>query len=208
MTDVRLERASIGRVARRRTEMARATIVAGAVARHDLRLLRRDPTPLILVVIMPVLLLLALQTTYRFALADAAKAEAQMQPVAGLSVMFAFFATGDVAASFFRDFWWGVWDRLRASETSMVGIIFGKLAVPFALCLFEFTLMFSIGFIVYGIDSRALPWAAVTAIAFSLFVVSAGVATVALTRTLSQAMLVRNLGALLLGALGRATAKS
>lgn len=88
-----------------------------AMTRHELRLMRRDMGPLLVMVLMPLVVIPFVQPSLKLALNvrgydDVSGAE---HAVPGMAVLFGFFLTGFIGASVFREHGWETWDRLRAS---------------------------------------------------------------------------------------------
>src|SRR5580658_10523786 len=105
-----------------------------AITRNELRVLRRDPSPLIFVLAVPVLV--------TYILRGGLGAILQVVGYHGVSgadfvvpaeaVTFIFFIPGFIGMSFFREHGWATWDRLRASSATSAEIMFGKV-VPMCI---------------------------------------------------------------------------
>src|SRR5437763_17171855 len=103
---------------------------SAAVGRQELRVLRSDPTPVIVLVAMPLVLMAFIKPAFRSALVTSGHPQANgaEQAVPGMAVLFAFFLIGFVSFAFFRDHGWTTWDRLRASRARPAEIMIGKVA--------------------------------------------------------------------------------
>src|SRR5690242_9157361 len=104
---------------------------SGAVARHELRVMRRDPAPLMVLLVMPVIMAPLFGTTFRAALAFEGHPHASGSDFAipAQMVQFGFFLAPYTGFVFFREHIWRTWSRLRASPVSPVDIVIGK-ALP------------------------------------------------------------------------------
>lgn len=178
---------------------------AVTVARNEARLLRHDPVPAVVLVVMPIVLMALLTPALALALAsegypDASGAE---QSVPGMVCVFSFFAVALVGFSLFREHGWRTWTRLRAAGLSSGSLIAGKLVIPAALLAAQHVVLFATGIIGFDLTSRG-PWLGVvlTSAAFSILVLSMGLAAAAVFDTIQQVNAVTNLGAMILGGLG------
>lgn len=178
-----------------------------AIARQDWRILRRDPFPVIVPVLVPLLLLPFVEPAYRLAFAaeHVSHTGGAEQAVPAMDVTFAFFLVANSSLSFFREHTWRTWDRLRASPASNYEIMLGKMAVPLLQALAQFALLFGLGVLFLGLSVRG-SWGSLVAIgtAYSLFLVAMGLAVTAICKTYMQANAVTNVGALFIAGLGGA----
>ena len=172
-----------------------------AVARHELRVLRHDFFPLVLLIIIPLLLMPfiepACQTILRAeGLPRATGAE---QAIPGMAVTFGFFLTAYVGIAFFREHAWQTWDRLRASPASTREILAGKIVVPLLGSGVQFLVLFGLGGLLIGLRVQG-SWLALAAVAaaFGLYLVCTGLAIAAVCRTIMQIDALATLGALVL----------
>jgi ABC-2 type transport system permease protein len=178
-----------------------------AIARQDLRVLRTDFMPVMLLVVLPFLLMPFLKPAFdvaldREGLRGATGAE---QVIPGMAVMFGFFLVGNVSLSFYREHGWKTWDRLRTSPAGTGEIMVGKMVVPLLQAVGQFALLFGLGGLAMGLHVKG-SWLALCAVgaAFGLYLVTTGLAVTALCRTSMQANAVANIGALLLAGLAGA----
>jgi ABC-2 type transport system permease protein len=89
---------------------------SAAIARLDLRVVRRDSGALVFMILMPLVVMAFVKPAFRFALQHTHPgANGAEQAVPGMVVMFGFFAVGMTGFAFFREHGWNTWDRLRAS---------------------------------------------------------------------------------------------
>jgi ABC-2 type transport system permease protein len=178
-----------------------------AIARHDLRLLRRDPFPVIVLIGMPLVLMAFMRPAFRAALVDAGYTgvNGAEQVVPGTTVMFAFFLVGNVGFAFFREHGWQTWERLRASEARPLEVMAGKAAVPLFTAAIQLAVLFGLGALIFGLDVRGSVLGLVlVAAALAVCLVALGYALTALCRTIMQVNALSNLGALLFAGLGGA----
>src|SRR3954452_24921873 len=111
-----------------------------SIVRHELRVLRREPMPLILMTLMP----LALMALFKPVFAAGAA-----QSVPGMTVLFAFFLVGQVGYVFFREHAWGTWERLRATELAPRQIMIGKVLLRLGVSSVQFAFLFSAGALLF-----------------------------------------------------------
>lgn len=178
-----------------------------AIARQDLKVLRTDPVPVMLLIVMPFLLMPFLKPAFKLALhieghRGATGAE---QVVPGMTVTFGFFLVWNVSLGFYREHAWKTWERLRASPAGTGEILIGKMVTPLLQAVTQFGLLFGLGGLLIGLHVKG-SWLALCGVgaAFGLYLVTTGLAVTALCRTVLQANAVVNIGALLLAGLAGA----
>jgi ABC-2 type transport system permease protein len=178
-----------------------------AIARQDWRVLRRDPFPAIVLVVLPLLLIPFVKPAYRlgFLAEHIGHTTGADQAVPAMDVTFAFFLVGTSSMGFFREHAWRTWDRLRASPANNYEIVLGKIAVPLLQAMGQFVLLFGLGALCLGLTVRG-SWASLVAVgvAYSLLLVAMGLALTALCKTYTQANAITNVGALFIAGLGGA----
>jgi ABC-2 type transport system permease protein len=168
-----------------------------AIARTGTRLLLADPAPLTVTIVMPLLFAAFLMPSTRAQLRAEgyATATGAEQLIPGLGIMFAFLGVALVGTLFFREHAWGTWDRLRASSASTLDVVVGKV-VPLYVC----RLLFG-----YRPSGSVLALAVVVAV-FVAMLAAFGVMLVAVFSTMDQALVIGNLGGMLMSGLGGALA--
>jgi len=170
-----------------------------AIARQDWRVLRRDPLPAAVLVVLPLVLIPFLKPAFHLALTlESGPADSGAgQAVPGMAITFAFFLVGNASNGFFREHAWRTWDRLRASAATTPEIVLGKLAVPYLQALIQFGLVFGAGAVLLGLHVYG-SWVAMIGVglAYSLFLVLLGVLVTAVCRTYIQVYAVTYVGAL------------
>ncbi|WP_395372581.1 ABC transporter permease [Streptomyces tubercidicus] len=178
-----------------------------ALLRHDIRLQLRDPAPLIVRTVMPLLLMGFMQPLFRTALRaeQVEGATGAEQAVPGMAVMFTFFLVNLVGFGVFREHGWKTWDRLRAGLARPGEIIAGRVVVPLGIAVLQLAVVFLAGGLLYDLRvSGAWPALVAVGAALALCVVMFGMALVSLCRTVSQLAVFANLAALLFAGLGGA----
>jgi ABC-2 type transport system permease protein len=177
-----------------------------ALARHEARLLWRDPFPLVLLIGMPVAIIAFFRPALQLALfaEGYTRANGSEQAVPGLAVTFSFFIVGFVGLAFFREHGWETWDRLRTAA-SAGEIVAGKVLPIWLTALVQLAAMFGIGASVFGFRIDGSPLAlALLCLALPVCAVAGGVALVSAARTLQQVNVVANLGTVVVAGLGGA----
>jgi ABC-2 type transport system permease protein len=178
-----------------------------AIARQDWRILRRDPFPVIVPVVLPLLLIPFVTPAFRlgFVAEHVGHTAGAEQAVPAMDVTFAFFLVGNSSMGFFREHAWRTWDRLRASPANNYEIVLGKIVVPLSQAMGQFSLLFGIGVLCLGLTVRgSWGWLVAVGMAYSLYLVAMGLAVIALCKTYMQANAITNVGALLIAGLGGA----
>ncbi len=179
----------------------------GVLVAHELRLARRDPTAILVLVVFPVIMMAFLKPVFRPALVETGHAHANgaEQVVPGQAAMAAFFLVSMVTFAFFAEHGWATWDRLRASAATPREIVLGK-SLPFVgVGLVQFAVVLGTGVAFFGLDVRGDVVALVPLLtAFVASLVVLGVAVTALCRTAQQANAFGYSGMVVFGAIGGA----
>jgi ABC-2 type transport system permease protein len=179
----------------------------GVITGHELRLIARDPTPLLVLVVFPIITIAFLKPALQPALAQSGYpgASGAEQVVPGQAVMSAFFLVSLVTLAFFAEHGWTTWERLRATPVSSLDIVMGKALPRVAVGIAELTLILAAGVVLFDLEVRGAPAALLPLIvAFSVCLVLLGVAATALSRTAQQASAFAFTGMVLFGAIGGA----
>lgn len=184
-----------------------------AVARHDLRILRRDPVFLITMMGMPLIIMGFIKPAFGaseapFGLGSPpSEITGAEHAVPGVAVMFAFFLVGNVGFGVFREHGWNTWERLRASRASPVEVMAGKTVVPLLTLALQLTVLIGLGGLLFGLRVQgSIPAMVLVASAFALCLVSLGLLLLAVTRTIMQLNAISNLGTMIFAGLGGALA--
>jgi ABC-2 type transport system permease protein len=179
----------------------------GAVVRHELRVSARDPLPLMVLVVFPVVTMAFLKPAFQPALAAAGHPDANgaEQVVPGQAVLAAFFVVTLVTWAFFSEHGWGTWDRVRASPASSFEIVAGKGLPRVALGVAQLLVVLVAGVVLFDLHIRGDALALVPlAVVFPLCLVVLGVAATAVFRTAQQAQAFGIVGMVVFGAVGGA----
>lgn len=179
----------------------------GVIVGHELRQLRRDPLPVLVLVVFPLVVMAFLKPAFRPALAAAGHpgANGAEQVVPGQATVDGFFIVSLTAIAFFSEFGAATWDRLRASPASSLEVILGKGIPRFAMSVVQFVVVFAIGIPLFGLHIRGDVAALVPLVlALALCLVLLGVAVTALCRTVQQANAFATVGLVVFGAIGGA----
>ncbi|MDQ1510405.1 MAG: type transport system permease protein [Actinomycetota bacterium] len=179
----------------------------GVILAHEGRLIRRDPFPLMILVVFPIIDMAFLKAAFRPVLVQAGHSNANgaEQVVPGQAAMMAFYVVSLVIFAFFSEFTWGTWDRLRASPASSIEIVLGKSIPRVAMVLVQFVAVFLAGIVLFQLHIRGAVSALIPlVVTFSICLVLLGVAVTAVCRTAQQASAFAFAGMVLFGAIGGA----
>jgi ABC-2 type transport system permease protein len=168
---------------------------------------RRDPLPVLVLVVFPVITMAFLKPAFRPALVQAGhhQANGAEQVVPGQAVMSAFFVVSLITFAFFSEHGGATWDRLRASQASSFEIVLGKSLPRVVLCCAQFVVVFMAGVVFFDLNIRGSVVALVPlVIALAVCLVALGVGVTAVFRTAQQANAFAIVGMVLFGALGGA----
>lgn len=177
-----------------------------ALSWADFHRIRSDPAQLVVITLLPIGMMAFLtpidKAQLRFS-AGYPHANGVEQAGPGSIVLFAFFITTLLGASFFREHEWGTWDRLRAAPVRAAEIIVGKSLPLLAFSAVQLTLLWVVAFKVFDLHSKG-PIAAIGLLTAALAVATwgFGIALVSLCRTIDQLAIMAQLGSLALGGLG------
>jgi ABC-2 type transport system permease protein len=179
----------------------------GVILAHELRLARRDPLPVLVLVIFPVITMAFLKPAFRPALVQAGHPQANgaEQVVPGQAVMSGFFVVSLMTFAFFSEHAGATWDRLRASAATPLEIVVGKSLPRIAMSIAQFVGIFAAGVWLFDLKIGGPSLALVPLItAFAICLVLLGVAVTAICRTAQQANAFAIVGMVLFGGIGGA----
>jgi ABC-2 type transport system permease protein len=179
----------------------------GVILAHELRVIRRDPLPLLVLIVFPMVTMAFLKPAFRPALVQEgyANATGAEQVVPGQATISAFFIVSLVTFSFFMEYGGATWDRLRASAATSLEIVLGKSLPRAVMAVAQFAVILTGGILLFDLDIRGDALALVPLVAaFSICLVLLGVAVTALCRTAQQANAFAIVGMVLFGAIGGA----
>jgi ABC-2 type transport system permease protein len=178
------------------------------ISRHQTKLLLGNPGALVIFVIIPLLTMVIMKSTQKSALLGAGyrHVNGAEQTVPGFTVMFAFFWLAFVGRTFFAEHSWGTWDRLQMMA-STTEVIVGKLLPSFVVITLQMILLFVIGDLVLGMNSKgSMASLVIVAPALAICVLALTFALVAFCGTMSQMDAASNLLMLVFASLGGALA--
>ncbi|MFD9477520.1 MULTISPECIES: ABC transporter permease [Streptomyces] len=178
-----------------------------AVARHETRMLRKDSWPVMILFGMPIVISIFMQPAMAKVLEGTGHqgVNGTEQSVPGMTLTFAFFLVGFVGWSFFNEHAWETWPRVTASPARMGEIVVGKLIPAYGLAMTQFTVMFTLGWLLFDLRIRGSILALVLLFAATaLFLVAFGMMLAAWCRTARQLDAVDSLGGMFFAGAGGA----
>lgn len=180
---------------------------SGAIMRHEFRVMITDPSTVVFVVIMPLVMVAIMKDLFATALRAQGYASANGTEfgVPAMAVAFAAFGVGYTGFSFFRDHGWGTWDRLRAAPVGSVDIMVGKVVPNVTVTVVQLLLLFGLGGPLFDLEVTG-SWVAmaVLILALALSLSAFGMFVTSVTRTMNQLNAVGSVGGMGLALLGGA----
>ncbi|MFI9502953.1 ABC transporter permease [Nocardia sp. NPDC052566] len=177
---------------------------ARALSWADFRRIRSDPAQLVVITVLPIGMMAFLTPSDKAQLRMSGFPDASgiEQAGPGTIVLFSFFITVLLGASFFREHEWGTWDRLRAAPVRAVEIIIGKSLPSVLFSVAQLMLLWVVAFGVWDLRCKGSVWLLIPLTA-SLAVATwgFGIALVSLCRTIDQLAIMAQPGSLALGGL-------
>lgn len=178
-----------------------------ALFRHEMKALADDPGSLVFLLLMPLLMMAIMKPLFELSLQAQgfAGANGAEQAVPGMAAMFATFTASFAGFTFFREHGWHTWDRLRASQATTPDIMFGKLTPTLVIALIQMASLFILGVILLDlVIAGSLTALGMIVIAFSVAMLSFGMAITALSRTSLQLNTFSNLFGIVFAGIGGA----
>jgi len=180
---------------------------SSAILRHELRVMLTDPSTVIFVILMPLVMVALMKELFATALKAEgfSNANGSEFAVPAMAVGFAAFGVGYSGFTFFRDHGWGTWDRLRATPASSVDIMVGKVLPSVGVTFVQLALLFVLGGPLFGLEVRG-SWIALTLLVavVALTLCAFGMLVTAVTRTMNQLNAVGSVGGMAMAMLGGA----
>jgi ABC-2 type transport system permease protein len=180
---------------------------SGAIIRHEVRVMFADPSTLVFLLVMPLVMVALMRQLFAGALAAEgfSSANGSEFAVPGMAVGFAAFGVAYTGFTFFRDHGWGTWDRLRATPATAVDLIAGKMAPSVAVTIVQLALLFLLGGPLFDFRvSGSLVAVAVIIVVLALSLSAFGMAATALARTMNQLNAIGSVGGFGMAMLGGA----
>jgi ABC-2 type transport system permease protein len=175
------------------------------VIANDLRLVKRDPSWFIIMILMPLALIAFVAPVYRQVSPQYPGSTGVDQAVPGMVVLFSLFLMGNVGLGIYREHGWGTWDRLRSASARPGYILIGKAGTPLILLIVQLTVLFFAGRWLFGMHVQgSYVGIALVGLCLAICLVCLGLAITLICQTLMQLNALTNLGALLLAGLGAA----
>ncbi len=179
----------------------------GVMLAHELRLARRDPLPIMVLIVFPVITMAFLKPAFRPALVQSGHLHANgaEQVVPGQATLSAFFLVTLVTFAFFSEYSQATWDRLRASQATSLEIVTAKALPRVGIGIAQFVVILGAGVLLFDLHIRGDVIALVPLVAaLCICLVLLGVAVTALCHTAQQASAFSIVGMVLFGAIGGA----
>jgi ABC-2 type transport system permease protein len=179
-----------------------------AIARHDLRILWRDPVFVVIFTIMPLGFMAFTKGAFGAAMSirysnQAVNGAAQVVP--GGAVLFSGFLVGNLGFAVFREHAWATWERLRASHLETWELMLGKSIAPILTLALQLTVLLGLGGVIFDLHIRgSMPAFIAVAAMLAVMEVALGFMLLAVCRSILQLNAATNLGAMLLGGIGGA----
>jgi ABC-2 type transport system permease protein len=180
---------------------------SAAIVRHEFRVMMTDPSTVVFLVVMPLLMVALMRGLFASALAAEGfgRANGSEFAIPGMAVGFAAFGAGFVGFSFFRDHGWGTWDRLRATAATSVDLMVGKLAPSVVMTIVQLGLLFALGPPLFGLRiNGSIAALALVTVVLALSLSAFGMAITALSRTMNQLNALGSVGAFAIAMIGGA----
>lgn len=178
-----------------------------AIMRHEFRVMLTDPSTVVFVVLMPLIMVAIMKELFASALRDQGYASANGSEfgVPAMAVAFSAFGVGYAGFSFFRDHGWGTWDRLRATPAGSVDILVGKVVPNVSVTVTQLLLLFVLGGPLFGLDVTG-SWSALLllVLALALSLSAFGLLVTSVCSTMNQLNAVGGVGGMALALLGGA----
>lgn len=173
----------------------------GALIRHNVMLIAREPGPLASRMILPLVFLILLHPLYEQAQHGQ---RGVAQAVIATLVTFSLLAMSIAGSTFLSERIWHTWERLRASTAHPVELMIGKTVPVIGALMLQQAAVIAFGALALGLTVGGLPLAAVVVLAWTLTLVAMGSALGLLARSLSALSACYDIGAMILSSLGGA----
>ncbi|HSL14716.1 MAG TPA: ABC transporter permease [Actinomycetota bacterium] len=176
-----------------------------AIIRHEYVVMFTDPSTLIFILIIPLVMVAMMQQLFDQQLAAEGfpGANGSEFAIPGMAVGFGAFGVSYAGFTFFRDHGWGTWDRLRAAPISSVELITGKVVPTVSVTVLQLAILFLLGGPLFDFSVKG----SVVAIALIIVVLAVslsafGMAVTAVSRTMQQLNAIGSVGAFGMAMLG------
>jgi ABC-2 type transport system permease protein len=173
----------------------------GALIRHNVLLMLREPGPLASRMILPLVFLLLLHPLYEQAQGPRAGVT---QAVVATIVTFSMLAMSIAGGSILTERIWHTWERLRVSAAHPAELLVGKATPVLAALVLQQGAVIAFGAVVLGLRVSALPLLALVMLAWGVTLTGMGAALGLLVGSLSSLSACYDIGGMLLSSLGGA----
>jgi ABC-2 type transport system permease protein len=173
-----------------------------ALARHNVILRLRDPGQFLSYLIIPMVLMLALEPVFERALSGGAT-----QVATGMLVIFSALALSIVGNSTLAERSWHTWDRLRSTRAGIAELLLGKTLPAYALLLLQQAILLLYGVAVVGATPRGAAAYGLLLLGIAVWgatVLAIGTAMAGVVRSHGELSAACDVGALTLTTLGGA----
>lgn len=170
---------------------------SAAIVRHEFRVMFTDPSTLVFLLVMPLLMVALMRQLFAGALAAEGFSSANGSEFAipGMAVGFAAFGVAYAGFTFFRDHGWGTWDRLRATPATSVDLIAGKVVPTVAVTVVQLALLFVLGGPLFDFRiTGSVVAIALIIVVLALSLSAFGMAVTAVARTMQQLNAIGSVG--------------
>jgi ABC-2 type transport system permease protein len=175
-----------------------------ALARHNTRLMLREPGPVISRLIQPLVLITLMHPLYTAALAAEGAQAGTVQVVTGMLVMFSLLALSVVGTAIMTERSWRTWDRLRATPARAAELLGAKAMPAFAMLVALQAEVIGFGVAAFGLRVPDPALLALAVASWALALLGIGMALGAVLRSQSELHVAYDIGGILFSALGGA----
>ena len=173
----------------------------GALIRHNMMLMLREPGPLASRLILPLAFLLLLHPLYEQAQSGS---RGVIQAVIATLVTFSLLAMSIAGSSILTERIWHTWERIRASAAAPAEQLIGKALPVIAALLLQQGAILVFGAAALGLPVPALPLLLLAVLAWTLAVTAIGAVLGLLARSLGALSACYDIGGMLVSSLGGA----
>lgn len=176
-----------------------------AILRHEGRVMLTDPSTVVFVIVMPLLMVALMKELFAQSLAaeGVTGVNGSEFAVPGMAVSFASFGMGYAGFSFFRDHGWGTWDRLRASPATSADLMVGKVLPTVTVTVVQLGVLFALGGPLFGLTiTGSVVALALLIVVLALALSAFGMLITAVARTMNQLNAIGSVGGMAMAMLG------
>ncbi len=181
--------------------------ISASIIKHEFRVMLTDPSTVIFVILIPLVLVALTRELFAGALANEGYEGANGSEFAipGMAVAFAAFGVGYAGFTFFRDHGWGTWDRLRATPATAADIMVGKITPTVVVTVVQLSLLFLLGGPLFDLSiSGSVVALALLIVTLAVSLSAFGMLVTALSRTMNQLNAIGSVGGMAMAMLGGA----